>query len=84
MPLFAEFWDRLSNAVIDNLPMILALGAAWLELRRRSNIVADKVEVVHKATNSMKDELVEEVRKASFAEGKKSEQDSPTPKAPGK
>lgn len=28
-----------------------------------------KIEQVHKATNSMKDELVSEVRKASLAEG---------------
>ncbi len=37
--------------------------------------VAKKIEVVHKTTNSMKDELVQEVRQAGFAAGVKSETD---------
>jgi hypothetical protein len=40
--------------------------------------VSEQVEQVHIATNSMKDQLVSEVRKASFAEGVKSEKDNPS------
>lgn len=36
-----------------------------------------KIEIVHKATNSMKDELVALTAKSSFQEGVKHEQDSP-------
>lgn len=39
-----------------------------------------KVEIIHKATNSMKDELVREVRSASFAAGEKSEKDKDLPR----
>lgn len=39
------------------------------------NTLADRVEVIHKATNGMKEELVKEVRDASFAKGVKSETD---------
>lgn len=42
----------------------------WLTLH-----VLKRVEEVHAATNGMKAELVEEVRKASFAAGVKSESD---------
>lgn len=35
----------------------------------------ERVEVIHKATNGMKKELVDEVRKASYAKGVKSEVD---------
>ena len=39
--------------------------------KRTSDELAAGIDVVHKATNSMKDELVEEVRKASYAKGLK-------------
>lgn len=54
--------------IIGNLAtLVTAIGGFVVLLR--------KTEVIHKATNSMKDELVQEVRKASFAAGAKSEAD---------
>lgn len=38
-----------------------------------------KMEAVQKSTDGMKNELVEEVRKASFAKGEKSVTDNATP-----
>lgn len=43
--------------------------------RGKIDIVKAHVEKVEKATNGMKTELVEEVRRASFAKGVKSETD---------
>lgn len=60
--------------------MLIALAAT-------ANVVVSlrngrKIEVVRKQSNSMKDELVNEVRSASFAQGVKqgvkSEKDNPT------
>lgn len=42
--------------------------------QRQIRGVSEQVEEVHKATNGMKAQLVDEVRKASFAAGEKSEQ----------
>lgn len=44
--------------------------------------ISVQVEEVHRATNGMKTELVEEVRKASFAQGVKSEVDKEHGNAP--
>jgi hypothetical protein len=44
--------------------MLGAGGAIYISLRN-----SKKIEVVHKATNSMKDELVEAVRLAAHAKG---------------
>lgn len=41
--------------------------------------IKDKIEVIHKATNSMKDELVQEVRTASIAQGVLQEKDRERP-----
>lgn len=58
---------------------LLKANAEVLRLNKESdkklNDISGAVEEVHKATNGMKHELVEEVRKASFAAGKKSEAD---------
>lgn len=45
------------------------------EANRQRVALSDKVEVIHAATNGMKDQLVAEVKKASFAAGEKSEAD---------
>lgn len=54
--------------IIGNLATLVTAIGGFVVLLRRT-------EVIHKATNSMKDELVQEVRKASFAAGAKSETD---------
>lgn len=76
------------TAVFSFLGMVFTgmLGYYTQKLNVKVNDVATKVtegevalskqiEVIHKATNGMKDELVAEVRKASFAQGVKSETD---------
>jgi hypothetical protein len=45
------------------------------QLKLRLDDVDDKLEVVHKATNSLHDEVVREVRSAAFASGAKSERE---------
>lgn len=60
--------------------LVTAFGVAYVAViqarqSRKLDSVADKVEVVRHETNSMKDQLVEEVRKSSFAKGVKSETD---------
>ncbi len=51
-----------------------AMGAFILSLRN-----GRKIEIVRHATNSIKDELVAEVRRASHAEGLKEGRDEPRP-----
>jgi hypothetical protein len=55
--------------LLANAAAIMCVGIiTWISGR---NLRAD-VKVVHDATNSMKDELVEEVRSGAFARGRKS------------
>lgn len=49
--------------IITSIAALTAAVSSWRNSR--------KIEQVHKATNSMKDELVREVRIASLAEGRK-------------
>jgi hypothetical protein len=64
----------LSNDVWQLLAIIInAAVLIWLKLDQ--NQMAKEVREVHHATNSMKDELVAEVRRSEYAAGKKSETD---------
>ncbi len=45
------------------------------DLNRKLNVISTQVQDVHVLTNHLKDELVKEVREASFAKGVKSETD---------
>lgn len=63
----------MSDAFWSSIPGILAGVAAILSIfwnGRRISSVESKVEIVHKATNSMKDELVKVTGEAEHAKGK--------------
>ncbi len=51
------------------------LAKSTVSTNTKLDAVAEKVEVVHKATNSMKEELVKVTDKEAFARGVKSETD---------
>jgi hypothetical protein len=59
--------DTLANL----LTALAAIGAFVISVYN-----SVKIEIVHKATNSMKDELVKEVRKSEHAKGMKDERAS--------
>jgi exo-beta-1,3-glucanase (GH17 family) len=65
----ADKTDKAAQIVVDKTDQQTVV------LTQQNKDVQDGVESVHRATNSMKDELVEEVRQASFAAGVKSETD---------
>jgi len=65
--------------LIDFTQLILACSSVvtptlaivgFIELHRKTTGIANQVEIVRHETNSMKDELVESVRKASLAKGR--------------
>ncbi len=60
--------------VITALATLTASVGAFLVSLRNSR----KIEEVHKSTNGKMDQLVTEVRAASFAAGKKDQKDNPT------
>lgn len=65
-------WTTVLLALIAGLPAMLAsMTAAVLSFRNTLQIerVADKVEIVHKATNSMKDQLVAVTRSDAMQTG---------------
>lgn len=62
------------SQLITSFAAVGGLIISWLNRR--------KIETVHKATNSMKDELVALTAKSSFQEGVKHEQDSPEKRHP--
>ena len=73
---------------------VVTIILAWMQQRTKGAVDksaaigqqnADKIEIIHRATNSMKDELVREVRAAAFAQGEKSaaESSSRPPQPPG-
>lgn len=64
--------DKVDEVKVD---LLEANKAADKKMESEFSAVKTAVEEVHKATNGMKHELVEEVRKASFAAGEKSEKD---------
>jgi hypothetical protein len=49
-------------------PTIAVIG--FVELHSKNKNLEDKINVIHTATNSMKDELVAEVRSSSLAKGR--------------
>lgn len=53
--------------------LVAAAGGVWIGVRN-----SRQIKEVHDSTNGKMDQLVQEVRKASFAEGKKAEKDNPT------
>ncbi len=69
--------EAVQLALIKNIPgIVVAVSTiATAYLSYRTHIVAKKTE---KNTNHLKDELVEEVRKGSFAAGQKQEKDNPS------
>jgi len=60
------------TATVINVTAIVV--SRWMSSKENAATVA-KVDEIHRATNGMKAELVEEVRAASFARGVKSETD---------
>lgn len=57
--------------------LITAVGTLIVSFRngQKADNNSQRIEQIHQATNGMKTELVNEVRKASFAAGAKSETD---------
>ena len=49
-------------------PALAVIG--FIELHRKNNAIQSSVDIVRHETNSMKDELVAEVREASLAKGR--------------
>ncbi len=72
-----EYFDRLRSKDAAEKVAKVAEDLEKNEAKHSDLIVgvSKQVEEVHRATNGMKKELVEEVRQASFAQGVKSEQD---------
>ncbi len=72
-----EYFDRLRarDAAQKVEKVKVDLASSSKDTDRKLDSVAEKIEIVHKATNSMKDQLVEAVRDASFAKGVQSELD---------
>ena len=60
-------WSDVAQ-LITALAAVGAFVLSWHNSR--------KIEIVHRATNSMKDQLVAEVRKAEHAQGMKDEKDN--------
>lgn len=50
--------------ILSIATLIATIGSIWMSYRN-----SKKIEVVHVATNSMKDQLVREVREASLLQG---------------
>jgi hypothetical protein len=72
---------QIINACLSLLGLLIPAYLIYLTNRNARSIEQNSksIELIHKATNSMKDELVKEVRQASFAEGVKSQQDLSVP-----
>lgn len=69
---FFVFWATVVVAWMQRRTQVAVTG-----VKATTEKLADSIEQVHIATNGMKDQLVKEVRKASFAAGVKSEKDHP-------
>ena len=67
--------DTAAWIALFNMIGIIAVAVFTYLGKRQGNRNEEKIEQVHKATNSMKDALVAATAKASFAEGAKSETD---------
>lgn len=64
-------------SVCTALIAMIGVWRAWMA-EKKAAIAAEKIEAVARSVNGMKHELVEEVRAAAFAQGKKEEKDNPT------
>ncbi len=60
---------KLRDAAVNVAEVKTTLHEVTNDQNSKLNGIADKVEVVHRATNSIKDELVKSTAKASRAEG---------------
>lgn len=69
--------QEATNLISAIAQLIIAIGVIWGYFKTKNAVanVAEKVEEVHKATNSMKDELVAVTAKSAKAEGVKEEKD---------
>lgn len=63
------------------LTSLISLIRSFFNSKKLDNAIL-QIEIIHRATNSMKDDLVKEVREASIAKGIKIEQDNPTATSP--
>ena len=63
--------NDIANVIVASATLVTALGAFITGIinTRRINSVHNDVQTIEKATNSMKDQLVEATAKASLAEG---------------
>ncbi len=66
------FWTAFFGSLVAALPGLLAAVAAFVQSRKNT----EKLELVHQQTNSLKDELVSEVRTASIAKGRLDEREA--------
>lgn len=62
--------SEIAELLIAVATLITAVGAVWIGFRNSKHI-----RKVERLTNGMQTKLVDEVRKASFAAGQKSEKD---------
>jgi hypothetical protein len=64
--------NDIANVIVASATFLTALGAFVTSLinARRITHVANNVQTIEKATNSMKDALVDATAKASLAEGR--------------
>jgi len=67
--------EQITNLIYAIGFLVTSVGTVINFIVNRQN--GEAIQVVHKATNSMKDELVAEVRKAAYAQGRKDEGDFP-------
>jgi hypothetical protein len=76
MSVIFAFSDAVWNVIGIAVNGVILLVLAYL--KNKIGKVADEVREVHRSTNSMKDELIAEVRKSEYAAGAKSEADKQT------
>ena len=67
--------NDIAPIILSLATLITSIGSVLMSWRN-----SKKIEVVHLATNSMKDQLVSEVRTASLLKGAADERENPTPK----
>lgn len=65
--------SELAQVITAVATLVASIGALIVSLRN-----SRKIEEVHKSTNGKMDQLVQEVRTAAFAKGRKSQKENPT------
>ncbi len=68
---WTAFFANLPALVASLIALVSAIAAFVQSLRNgeKAAVLAEKIEVVHRATNSIKDELVASTARAAHAEG---------------